>query len=373
MIVATHLRTQNWDDIAMRVHSVTPSRAYAAIHASHPDIDDFIAMVSPAAEPYLEIMAQRAKQLSRSRFGNTVSMFVPLYLSNLCANECTYCGFTMSNRIKRKTLTLEEVDQEAQAIKSMGFSNLLLVTGEHETKVGMAYFKETIPRLKRHFPYLMMEVQPLSTEHYRELKQLGINAVLVYQETYHARRYAQFHLRGNKQDFDWRLETSDRLGIAGMDKIGIGALLGLADWRTDSIMTALHASYLQKTYWRSRVSIAFPRLRPCAGGTGADTFTLTDRQLVQLICAHRILHPQAELSLSTRESAHFRDNVIPLGITSISAGSQTQPGGYSDTSTTALSQFDTEDNRPAADVAAALVKQGLEPVWTDWLAGYGKA
>ena len=366
--VADKLREADWDEVSLSIPATTPRRVEQALAAQQPDINDFMALVSPAAEAYLEPMAAKAQLITRRHFGNTISMFVPLYLSNLCANECTYCGFTMSNRIRRKTLSMEEIALEAIAIRKMGFRHLLLVTGEHETKVGMPYFLEALAVLRRFFDYLMIEVQPLHTQEYQQLQQAGIDGVLVYQETYHRRQYGQYHLRGNKKNFDWRLETSDRLGQAKMQKIGVGALLGLADWRTDSTFAAMHTSLIHKYYWRSRCSVAFPRLRPCEGSTPSASM-ISDKQLVQLICAHRIMHPQAELSLSTRESAYFRDNVASLGVTSMSAASQTQPGGYS-AQTEHLNQFDTEDHRSASQVAAALSQQGLEPVWQDWLPGF---
>tara|TARA_A200000113_G_scaffold107039_1_gene96142 strand:- start:236 stop:1369 length:1134 start_codon:yes stop_codon:yes gene_type:complete len=371
MKVAQALMQQDLAHLAMSINSKTASDVERALNASTLSIDDFMALISPAGATYLEAMATRAQALTRHRFGNTMQLFVPLYLSNLCANECTYCGFTMSNKIKRKTLSISEVLTEIEAIKDMGFSQVLLVTGEHETKVGMDYFEQTLSAIRKKVSYLMMEVQPLKREQYETLKHQGLDAVLVYQETYSPQHYASYHTRGKKQDFLWRLETSDRLGQAGIDKIGIGALLGLGDWRVDSAMTALHGKLIQQHYWQSRVSIAFPRLRNCEGNnTGGSALTNSrlpnERDLLQLICAHRLFNPQAELSLSTRESAAFRDGVMPLGITSMSAASQTQPGGYSEPSK-ALNQFDIDDNRSVPDVVNAIAARGLEPVWKDWM------
>ncbi|WP_218354418.1 2-iminoacetate synthase ThiH [Alteromonas lipotrueiana] len=369
--VADKLNAQDWDALSMQLYSKTAKDVEQALMRPKRTLEDFMALVSPAAEPYVAQMSALADQLTRQRFGYTMGLFVPLYLSNLCANECTYCGFSMSNRIKRTTLTLDQIKQEAAAIKAMGFNQLLLVTGEHETKVGMHYFCEVVTYLKTQFDYVMMEVQPLSTCDYETLHQAGVNAVLVYQETYQRRAYARYHLRGNKQDFDWRLQTPDRLGQAKMDKIGVAALLGLNDWRTDSVMTALHVQLLQQHYWRSRYVIGFPRLRPCEGSENSTTSGqfISSRQLVQLICAHRLLHPYVELSLSTRESQAFRDHASAFGITSMSAGSSTQPGGYSNT-TKALAQFDTNDTRSPDEVAQALVAKGIAPVWSDWLQGF---
>ncbi|CNI29178.1 thiamine biosynthesis protein ThiH [Yersinia aldovae] len=361
----------NWDDISLRINSKTAADVERAIHAVKPSREDLMALISPAALAYLEPMAQKAQQLTRQRFGNTVSFYVPLYLSNLCANDCTYCGFSMSNRIKRKTLNEAEIIRECEAIKALGFEHLLLVTGEHQAKVGMDYFRRHFPAIRSRFSSLMMEVQPLAQEEYAELKTLGLDGVMVYQETYHPATYQQHHLRGHKQDFHWRLTTPDRLGRAGIDKIGLAALIGLSNsWRTDCYMLAEHLFYLQQTYWQSRYSISFPRLRPCAGGIELASL-MSEPQLLQLICAFRLFAPDVELSLSTRESPFFRDNVIPLAINNVSAGSKTQPGGYADNHPE-LEQFAPHDNRTPEQVAQALTLAGLQPVWKDWDRHFGR-
>lgn len=358
----------DWDDIRLSIYGKTAADVERALRKPKRDLEDFKALISPAAEPYLEQMAQQSAALTRKRFGHTVSFYIPLYLSNLCANACTYCGFSMENRIKRRTLDMAEIERECEAIKAKQFDSILLVTGEHERKVGMEYFREALPAIKSHFSYLAMEVQPLDQDEYAELKTLGLDAVMVYQETYSAPTYAQHHLRGNKMDFEYRLETPDRLAKAGIDKIGIGALIGLEEWRTDCFFVAAHLDYLERTYWQTRYSISFPRLRPCEGGLQPKS-VMNDRQLVQLICAYRLLNPEVELSLSTRESAQFRDNVLPLGITTMSAESKTQPGGYADDEPE-LEQFAISDERPATDVAAAVKQRGFEVVWKDWHHAY---
>ncbi|HHG3188134.1 TPA: 2-iminoacetate synthase ThiH [Vibrio parahaemolyticus] len=363
----------DWDDISMSIYAKTELDVERALAKPKRDLEDFKALISPAAEPYLEQMAKLSYSLTRKRFGNTMSLYIPLYLSNLCANACTYCGFSMENRIKRRTLNRDEVEAEIDAIKRMKFDSVLLVTGEHETKVGMKYFREMVPIIKQRFNYLAMEVQPLDQDEYAELKTLGLDAVMVYQETYHPKTYAQHHLRGNKMDFRYRLETPDRLAKAGIDKIGIGALIGLEEWRTDCFFAAAHLDYLERTYWQSRYSISFPRLRPCAGNVPASGLqpksVMTDKQLVQLICAYRLFNPEVELSLSTRESPQFRDNVLPLGITSMSAASKTQPGGYA-TEEVELEQFEISDERSAASVEDMIRAKGFDPVWRDWHSAY---
>lgn len=358
----------DWDDISLAILSKTSVDVERALSKPKRDLEDFKALISPAAEPYLEQMAQASYALTRKRFGNTMSLYIPLYLSNLCANACSYCGFSMENRIRRRTLNQVEVEAEIEAIKKMKFDSVLLVTGEHETKVGMDYFREMLPVIKSQFNYLAMEVQPLEQHEYAELKTLGLDAVMVYQETYHPSTYAQHHLRGNKTNFEFRLETPDRLAKAGIDKIGIGALIGLDDWRTDCFYVAAHLDYLERTYWQTRYSISFPRLRPCAGGLQPKSI-MSDKQLVQLICAFRLINPEVELSLSTRENEAFRDNVLPLGITSMSAASKTQPGGYA-MQDVELEQFEISDDRSAASVENMIRKRGFDPVWRDWHSAY---
>jgi 2-iminoacetate synthase len=368
-----HLRQWDWDDLRLRINSKTARDVEQALNTEKLTREDFMALLSPAAAPYLEPLAQRAQQLTRQRFGNVVSFYVPLYLSNLCANDCTYCGFSMSNHLKRKTLDATEIERECAAIKTLGFDHLLLVTGEHQHKVGMDYFRQHIPAIRRHFSSLMMEVQPLAQEEYAELKMLGLDGVLIYQETYHPATYQQHHLRGKKQDFYWRLETADRLGRAGIDKIGLGALIGLSSsWRTDCYLLAEHLFYLQQTYWQSRYSISFPRLRPCAGGIEPASL-MNEPQLMQVICAFRLFAPDVELSLSTRESAFFRDHMIPVAINSVSAGSKTQPGGYADDVAPELEQFEPHDSRTPQQVAQAIGAAGLQPVWKDWDDYLGRA
>lgn len=368
MIFLDRFNQIQWDELKMSIHSKTAVDVENALHSDRLTYEQFLALISPAAEPYLEAMAQKSMQLTRQRFGNTLQLYIPLYLSNKCTNICTYCGFSLDNKIRRKTLKMEELDQEVIAIKKMGFDHILLVTGEAPGTVGVSYIKSVIERLRPHFSHISIEVQPLDQEDYEDLMKVGLDAVLVYQETYHRSAYEKYHLRGSKMDFNYRLETADRLGRAGVDKIGVGALIGLEDWRTDSAMAAAHLDYLEKTYWRTRYSISFPRLRPCEGEFQPVSI-ISDRQLVQLICAYRLFKPEAELSLSTRESEKFRDNVLPLGITTMSAYSSTHPGGYADDNILGnedLEQFTIDDNRRPNTVADAIRAKGLEPVWKDW-------
>ena len=359
------IKEYQWDDICMSIYAKTDADVQRALAKPRLDLEDFKALISPAAEPYLEQMAQKSQQLTLQRFGKTQQFYIPLYLSNMCSNICTYCGFSMHNALRRKTLDMQEIENECLAIKKMGFDHILIVTGESERKVGMDYFKQALPVIKKYFANITIEVQPLDQDEYSELIEYGVNAVLVYQETYNPVTYAEHHLKGKKSDFIYRLNTHDRLGEAGIHKMGLGSLIGLEEWRTDCFYVAAHLNYLEKKYWQTRYTISFPRLRPCEGGMEIKS-VMDDKQLVQLICAYRLFNPEVELSLSTRESEHFRNNVLPLGITSLSAGSSTQPGGYAEQADVALEQFEISDERSPVTMANLVKAQGYEVVWKDW-------
>jgi 2-iminoacetate synthase len=354
----------DWQAVTQSHQEKTEQDVLRALSKSKLDVADFAALISPAAEPYLLEMVAKSERLTLQRFGNTVSLFAPLYLSNTCANECTYCGFSMSNAIKRLTLNESQIEKEVVAIKSKGFDHILLVTGE-TNKVSMSYFERMIPLIKPHFSQLSMEVQPLEVRDYKQLQNIGLDGVLVYQETYRRTTYLGHHLRGNKSNFNYRLDAPDRIGQAGIHKIGLGVLLGLEDWRTDSVMMAHHLRHLQKRYWRSRFSVAFPRIRPCEGGIVPKS-VISDRQLVQLIAAWRLFDRDLEMSLSTRESPEFRHHAVRMGFTTMSAESKTQPGGYAEDAQEALEQFEISDERPVADIMAMIRKQGRDVVWKDW-------
>lgn len=354
----------DWAITRDSIYAKTAGDVERALASRRRTVEDFKALISPSALAYLEPMAQLSQQLTHQRFGKTIQMYVPLYLSNECNNICTYCGFSFDNKVKRRTLTSIELMQEASAIKDMGFDHVLLVTGEANQSVHVPYFRQALQLLRPHFSNISMEVQPLDEGDYRTLIDEGLHTVLVYQETYHQSDYKLHHPRGKKSNFDYRLETPDRLGRAGIHKMGLGVLIGLEDWRTDSFFTALHLDYLERTYWRSRFSISFPRLRPFSGGL-EPKMVMNDRELVQLICAYRLLREDVELSLSTRESEVFRNNVVKLGITAVSAGSKTNPGGYA-VAPESLEQFEISDDRSPAEVAAMIRAQGYEVVWKDW-------
>ncbi|GAA4273471.1 2-iminoacetate synthase ThiH [Aquimarina gracilis] len=354
----------SWNETLFSILSKTEDDVISALNNQKRNLEDFKALVSPAAKPYLEDMARQSKSITKKRFGNTIQMYAPMYLSNECQNICTYCGFSITNKIPRRTLTNEEILKEVDFLKSKGYNHILLVTGEANKTVGVEYINNAIQLIQSKFANITIEVQPLDKEDYELLIESGLYAVLVYQETYHKSAYKKHHPKGKKSNFDYRLETPDRLGRAGIHKIGLGALFGLEDWRVDSFYTALHLQYLQKTYWKTKYSISFPRLRPFSGGLEPKV-EMTDSDLVQLICAYRLLDEDVELSISTRESEVFRENIVNLGITSISAESKTNPGGYS-VEPQSLEQFEISDQRPTETIVEMLKAKGLEVVWKDW-------
>ncbi len=290
-------------------------------------LQDFSHLISPAASTVLERLSRRSQQLTQQRFGKVIRLFAPLYVSNECINNCKYCGFSRDNPILRVTLSPTEVLAEARALLAQGFRNILLVSGEHPKFVSNGYLKECIRRLHEEIPGISLEVGPMETDDYRPLVAAGAEGLVVYQETYDRNAYAEVHTAGPKRDFDWRLETPERAYAAGFRRLGIGALYGLSDWRFEALSVAAHAEYLLRNCWKAQLTISLPRLRPCAGEFQPLT-RLSDREMLQLVCAFRLMFPDVGLVLSTRESAKLRDGLIPLGITMMSAGSHTEPGGY---------------------------------------------
>jgi 2-iminoacetate synthase len=352
---------------------------------------DFAALISPvAAEPqYLEALARQSHELTEKYFGKVMRFFAPLYVSNECINICQYCGFSRDNPILRVTLTVEQVAAEAQFLHKQGFRHILLVAGEHPHFISDTYLRDCVARLHADWPSISLEVGPLETEQYVPIVQAGAEGLVVYQETYDRGVYDAMHTSGPKKDFDWRLDTLERGYAAGFKRLGIGALLGLAPWRNEAIALAAHATHLLKKCWMAQLTISAPRLRPAAGEF-EPLVNMGDRELVQFICALRLAFPEVGLVLSTRESAKLRDNLVPLGITMMSAGSHTEPGGYTGQGKGELHvtkggrmvkpsapmiesegehatvQFEIADNRSPAEVAARLEQMGYETVWKDW-------
>lgn len=358
-------KTINQGELLHWTENSTAADVQRALGKEKLDVRDFIALISPAADEFLPKIAEKARQLTIQRFGRTILMYAPLYISNYCTNACVYCGFNHGNEIGRLCLTPEEVEKDAEIIASEGFRHLLLVSGEDEQYCDTPYIASIAKRLKPKFSSIGVEVQPLSTEGYATLVENGVDALTIYQETYEQNLYKQVHPGGKKSRFAWRLDTPDRGAQAGMRKIGIGVLLGLGNFRLDAANVALHAQYLMKHYWRTQVSVSFPRLRAAAGGYQPND-PVSDKDLFKIICAFRLFTVDAVLVLSTRESAQFRDLVFPYGVTQMSAGSRTNPGGYTNAESEAEVQFHIEDDRTPAMVAQTLATHGYEAVWKDW-------
>jgi 2-iminoacetate synthase len=366
-----------------------------ALATSHSDtLAQFAALISPSAEAYLESICQTSKSITQQRFGKVIRLFAPLYLSNECINNCSYCGFSRDNPILRVTLSAEDILSEARELTRQGFRNILLVAGEHPKFVSSGYLEASLRQLRTFVPGLSLEVGPMEANEYRAMVRAGAEGLVVYQETYDREMYVKMHTAGPKKHFDWRLETPERAYEAGFRRLGIGALFGLSDWRTEALALAAHTQYLLKHCWKAQLTLSFPRLRPCAGSFKPLTH-LSDKHLVQLVSAFRICFPDVGLVLSTREPAPLRNGLIPLGITLMSAGSHTEPGGYTgagkeklhqtekgrvvpisegssewaDGQASATGQFDIADERSPEEMAQQIRNLGYEPVWKDWDAG----
>lgn len=361
----------DWDATTAAIAAMTDNDVRRALAKPRCDVRDFMALVSPAAEPYLEQMARLSRKYTEERFGRTMSMFIPLYITNSCSNSCVYCGFHRQNPMARTILTPAQIEDEYKAIKKLApFENILLVTGENPAKAGVPYLAEAIDIAKKYFSNIKIEVMPLKTEEYVTLKEHGLNGVICFQETYHRENYKIYHPAGMKSNFEWRLNGFDRMGQAGVHSIGMGALLGLEkEWRTDVVMMAYHLRYLQKHYWRTKYSVNFPRMRPAQNEGFQPNCFVTDKQLAQLTFAMRIFDHDVDISYSTREPSFIRDNMCTLGVTTMSAESKVNPGGYH-TYPQALEQFTVSDDRTAAEINLRLKELGREPVWKDWDASF---
>lgn len=349
-----------------------------------PRVRRFLDLLEPVADRLLERMAAEAAALTRRHFGKTMRLFAPIYLSNECINSCAYCGFSRENVIVRVTLEPQEVLAEARHLIAQGFRSILLVSGEHPRFVSNGYIEECVRLVAAEVPSVAIEVAPMEAEEYRPIVAAGAEGLVVYQETYHRPTYETLHTAGPKKDFLWRLDCPERGHAAGFRRIGIGALFGLYDWRFEARALATHLDYLQRTCWRAFLTVSLPRIRPAAGGFQPPA-PLGDRDYIQLLCALRIAFPTVGIVLSTRESPALRDAVAPLGVTLMSAGSHTEPGGYTgqgrnclhytvrgkiaaraENATFATRQFEIHDDRPPEVVAERLRKLGLDPVWKDW-------
>jgi len=324
---------------------------------------DLKALLSIDAREYLEEIAEAAQKISLQYFGKAILLYTPMYLSNYCVNKCSYCGFNVDNNVKRRKLSLKEVEKEAKFISSTGLKHILILTGESREHSPVSYIKDCVKILKKYFTSISIEVYPLKEEEYKELVEEGVDGLTIYQEVYDKKKYKEVHLAGPKTDYQFRLGAPERACKAHMRTVNIGCLLGLAPWKWEVIQTAMHAKYLQDKYPDTELSVSVPRMRPHEG-TFKDIIEVSDKDLVQIILALRIFLPRVGITVSTRESAYMRDNLLALGITKMSAGSTTAVGGH--TIDEDSKQFDISDGRNVEEIKTMLTAKGYQPVLKDW-------
>ena len=360
--------SDRWNDAANSVTRKDVEKQLDAPAGKY-SLQRLVTLISPAASNYLEIMAHQANNLTAQRFGKTIQLYAPLYLSNHCVNACTYCGYNTGSDFERTRLSIDEAMADARIIAEEGFRHILLVSGEDHRHVSVEYLVRLAGQLRKTFSSISIEIYPMSADQYKTLFEAGIDGVTLYQETYDRSLYKRYHPAGPKRDYDHRIDTHDRAAAAGMRRLGIAALLGLADWRLDILALAEHAAYLMKKYWRTQVSFSFPRMRPAINVVDDFEHLVSDSEMVQMMLALRLCFADAGLVLSTRERAGFRDNLIKLGVTRISAGSKTNPGGYSG-KTDSTEQFQIDDDRTPEQMARVIKNAGMEAVWKDWDAAF---
>ena len=324
---------------------------------------DLLALLSPAASPLLEELAQKAQRLTRAHFGHAMQLFTPMYLADFCVNHCTYCSFSSIYDFPRKKLSLEEVRQEAETIAATGLRHILILTGESRRDNPVSYIKDCVKVLREYFSSISIEINPLSTAEYQELLEAGVDGLTLYQEVYHQETYRELHVKGPKRNYRNRLDAPERGCKAGFRAVNIGALLGMHDWRQEAFLSAMHARYLQDRYSDCEISLSTPRFRPYLGEFNPES-DVSDRALVQIILAYRLFLPRSGITLSTREPAHLRDHFIHLGITKMSAGVSTEVGGH--TSEGGTPQFEISDSRTVREITDMLYNNSFQPVFKDW-------
>jgi 2-iminoacetate synthase len=348
--------------------AVTPADAARAVETQQGDAHQLRALLSPPAEAQLEAMAREAHRLTLWHFGRTVQLYTPLYLSNYCDNQCAYCGFNAAHDLPRRRLTLEEVEKEAAAISSTGLGHILVLTGESREKSSLRYITDCVGVLRKYFSSIAVEIYALTKSEYAGLVHAGVDALTLYQETYDEGLYDRVHAAGPKKEYRFRLDAPERGAQSGMRSVHIGALLGLRDWRREAFFLGLHAKYLQDAYSGVEIGISVPRLRPHAGGF-QPACVVSDRAIAQIIIALRIFLPRLAVSISTRESPQLREDLLPLGITRMSAGSSTRVGGHTmqPGDPFNLPQFEIADERTVQEIKVMLAVKGYQPVMKDWM------
>jgi len=347
-------------------NTLTDDDVLRAINKERINEIEFLTLLSHKAEKYLEMMAVKAKRLTAQHFGRVILLFAPLYLANFCVNRCAYCSFNIGNSILRKKLTLREVEEEGRAISSTGLRHILILTGESRNESPVSYIKECVQVLRKYFRSISVEVYPLEVEEYAELVEAGVDGFTMFQEVYDEEVYKRVHLGGPKRNYRYRLDAPERACKASMRSVGIGALLGLHDWRREAFFTGLHADYLQNKYPDVEISMSLPRIRPHVGHFQPEC-EVSDKNFVQIMLAFRLFMPRAGITICTRERPEFRDNLIGLGVTKMSAGSSTEVGGYG-LREKSEGQFDISDGRSVEAIKSVIYKKGYQPVFKDWQA-----
>ena len=353
--------------------SYTATDVEAALEHDECTLDDFKALLSPAAEPFIEQMAVKAQAITRARFGNSVSLFTPLYIANYCDNGCVYCGFNCSNKIHRSALSHDELIHELDTIAATGLQDILILTGESESRSSIEWIGEAIKLAAERFSTVGIEIYPTNIDSYKYLHECGADFVTVFQETYNPEKYAEVHLRGNKRSFPYRFYSQERALMGGFRGAGFGALLGLSkNFRKDAFATGLHIQLVQEKYPEADLAISVPRIRPFVNEEETDVKSqlsdaVHETQLLQIMCAHRIYHPQLSMTISTRERENFRDSSVAICATKISAGVHTDVGGHDESTKKTDAQFDISDPRTVKEVHQALLDHGLQPVYTDFI------
>ena len=354
-------------DFYKKLEEVTDEDVLRAINKRKLEPEDFLALLSNKSLNYLEEIAQKANKLTKQYFGNTVLLYTPIYIANYCVNRCVYCGYSLDNKIHRKKLSLEEIEAEAKAVYDKGFRHIIFLTGESKKESSVEYLLEATKIMAKYFSSITIEVYPMDIEKYEELVKAGVDSLTVYQETYDEEIYKKVHLGGPKKNYKYRLDAVERGCIAGMRSVNIAPLLGLAPWKLEVYKMMLHGLYLRNKYPEVDVGFSVPRIRPCVGGYN-DIFEVTDRDVVQVIIAMRLMFPNCTLNVSTRERKGFRDKLIPLGVNKISASSDTSIGGHTMNKEEAGEvQFDVSDNRDENEMREAIRKLGYEPIFKDWV------
>lgn len=335
-----------------------------SINERNPNYEDLLNLLSPAAEDVLEDMAVKARELSLKHFGRTILLYTPIYIANYCVNKCSYCGYNFENSICRKKLTLKEIRLESESVTKQGFKHIILLTGESQIHSPTSYIVDAIKVMKEYFSSITLEVQPLSEEDYRKAVEAGAEGLTVYQETYDEKIYDRVHLAGPKKNYKFRLDTPERGARAGMRSMSIGALLGLGDFRKDAFFTALHGEYIRRKYPHVEVTYSPPRIRPCEGGL-KELDPVEDKKMVQVMLAYKIFAQQSGINISTREDHYMRKNLIPLGITKMSAGVSTEVGGHA-LKSKGTSQFSINDECTVEEIKEMIIEAGFQPIFKDW-------